>query len=222
MASALVTPVLVSAGRLETESPNLCTFRGKGLLQQVTFYTLVETTAQDNPDLCSWAARRLRDLIGHSRGSLTSALLQAVQGCHQELLAANQQGEPQDRVGLGITCLALRTDEVYLATAGPSLVYVLDGQGVRNVGVANALEGAVGLAASQLPVNLHRLTRGEAGAALVAMSSLSSMVTLEGVKAVLTAAPQEALTRLQLLVRQEPSFAALLVTWPKEQQPRRA
>jgi hypothetical protein len=56
----------------------------------------------------------------------------------------------------------------------------------------------------------HPLRQGEA--LLASGSALEAAVGYEGLLAILTASPQEAARKLRLLMGEEPSFAALLVT----------
>jgi len=64
-----------------------------------------------------------------SPGSVTAGLRQAVRTVNRHLLDTNAASIPGQEIWAGLTCVALRDNDLFIAQGGPSLVYVLrDGE----------------------------------------------------------------------------------------------
>ena len=222
--SPRVTPIVVQQGDLqEGPSPFVTSFAGRGLLSQVQFHALTETAAAAPEALCQRALTSFQRLIASlGRISLTSALSQALQDCHQELRAANESEPLAARVGVGLTCLALRDDDLYIAQAGPGLLYLRDTHGVRRVeshsfgGSESSDEPSerqeLGITPGEIRVSLDRYPFRDEHVFMAAGSALAAAVNYDGLDAILASAPDEAARKLQLLMPDQPFFAALMVT----------
>ena len=220
----LVTPIVVRGGGLQQgASPFTASFKGSGAQGQVLLHALAETAAADPEPLCRRVLTALqRALASQERASLTTALSRALQASHQELQAANEQESLANRVGAGVTCLALSGTGVTIAQAGPGVVYLRDAHGVRTLEPPRmdaapepgSEEGALqlGIAAGEIPVLLGRYSLGQGQVLLAANSSLVSSVSYDGLMAILSASPQEAANKLSMVTKEDPFFAALMVT----------
>jgi len=56
--------------------------------------------------------------------SLTGALVRSLRGAHDHLVEWNRNSLKEHRVGAGVSCLALRGNNAYLAQAGGGIAYV--------------------------------------------------------------------------------------------------
>jgi hypothetical protein len=209
-----VTPIVVREGALAGDTaPLISTFPGRGLLDQVRFHALGESLATDPEERMETALAALaRALENESRSALTSALPRALQSCHRELVKGNEPLTMAARVGVGLTCLALRDDEVYVARAGPGLVYVRDRHGVRHLPGPPEGAGSLGTAEGEVDIAMDRHPIGPGEALLAGGSALEAAVGYEGLQTVLAAAPKEAARKLALLMGDQSLYVALLVT----------
>ena len=221
-----VTPILVLHGRLQnTFAPYAVSFPGRGSHAGVSFHALVETPAAAPQPLC----QRLLDILqrsirGQARSSLTTALSTALQDSHHDLLAANENTALATQVGAGITCLALRDQDVYIARAGPGALYYWDSHGVRTINPVPPAQAedseaeethersVLGLGPMQTSVTLERQTLLAGQVLLAAHSSLANSVSYDGLMTILSSSPEDAASRFELLMQDDPVFAALLVS----------
>ena len=221
-----VTPILVLQGRLQDAfAPYAVSFSGRGSHAGVSFHALVETPAADPQPLCQRLLDILqRSILGQGRSSLTTALSTALQDSHHDLLAANENTALATQVGAGITCLALRDEDVYIARAGPGALYHRDSHGVRTINPAPPAQAegseaeethersVLGLGPMQTPVTLERQALLAGQVLLAAHSSLANSVSYDGLMTILGSSPEDAASRLELLMQDDPVFAALLVS----------
>ena len=217
MAGSLrVTPIVVLEGELAAGgSPYAPSFPGRGTLDQVRFHALAETAAADPTTLTERALRTLeRSLDSHGRGSLTRALDAAVQACHQDLREANAALDIASRVGVGLTCLALRDDEVTVARAGPGAVHLVDSTGVRRVAEGSDAREALGITPGAVSVAMERHALGPGQTLLAGGSALGRAVGYDGLQAIMSSTPEATARTLHLLMAEELLFTALIVSRP--------
>ena len=221
-----VTPILVRQGQAqEGASPFILSFPGRGSHNDVRFHVLAETPAADPAPLCQrLLATFQRSVTGQGRVSLTTAMGNALQESHRELLSTNRAASLATQVGASITCLALRDSDIYIARGGPGVLYLRDAHGVRTINPLSTGEGAsdeapgsqgramLGLADGAVPVMLERQTLEREQVLLAAYSSLIKSVSYDGLVTILSSSPGEAADKLRLLMQEGPVFAALLVT----------
>jgi hypothetical protein len=83
-------------------------------------YLVVEPATPGSAEFCA----ELKDAIGavyhSSKASLTGGLLRALQGAHENLREWNRRSMRDSRVGAGVSCLAVRGQEAYLAQVAPA------------------------------------------------------------------------------------------------------
>ena len=209
-----VTPIVVREGALAGEGvPLIATFPGRGLLDQVRFHAMGESSAIEPEERLGAALVALEHaLADESRSALTTALPRALQACHRELTKGNEELPMAARVGLGLTCLGLRDDDVYVARAGPGLVYVREQHGVRRLPGPPSGGGSLGTAEGEVGVAMDRHAIGPGEALLAGGSALEGAVGYEGLQTILASAPREASKKLTLIMGDQPLYVALLVT----------
>ncbi len=147
--------------------------------------------------------------------SATRRLILGLRSAHLQLLEANRQLLPGQRHGLGVTCLLLRPDGVYLAQAGPTVAWLATADGVERMAAGHAPgplgQGWIGLDEG-LDIGAHNLV-GRAGdqlrGLLVSSYSLADLVQPEGLATQLARAPHAALTHLYLAARERGTGSVL-------------
>ncbi len=116
--------------QLRVVEPRALLSLGKG---RDALYLLLEPMGSfpDPDDVC----RRLADLIEQAywpgRGSITARLRYAIQEANRTLFEENLQAKVEERGIVGISCAVLHNDSLFLAQAGPSLVYLAHGDELR-------------------------------------------------------------------------------------------
>jgi hypothetical protein len=151
------------------------------------------------------------------------ALSRALQAAHQELWEANEKQPMANRVGAGMTCLAVREADVYIAQVEPGVLCLRDSLGVRTLQPPYA-QGTpppgvpevgyrLGTAAGEAPVKLGQQTLARGQKLLAAHSSLTLATSYDNLTGILNSAPPEAAAKLGRLMERDPFFAALLVSF---------
>lgn len=105
--------------------------RGRG-----SFYALAEPDIWDEPgrNACRIALDALDAALSRDQSlSLTSTLMRAFAAAHDALAHENQRTLPQDRRLIGLSVAALRSDELYIAQAGPALAYIVHHRQLRRI-----------------------------------------------------------------------------------------
>ena len=97
--------------------------------QPVDLYLVVEPALPDSEQYCAQLAAAIGSTFHERRSSLTGGLLRALQDAHQDLHEWNRKSMKEHRVAAGVSCLAVRGREAYLAQVAPACVLELS-QGV--------------------------------------------------------------------------------------------
>jgi hypothetical protein len=83
-------------------------------------YVLVEPALPGSEEFCG----EMKDAIGQafhqSKASLTGGVLRALRAANENLREWNRRSLKEHQVAAGVTCLAVRDSEAYLAQVGPS------------------------------------------------------------------------------------------------------
>ena len=96
-----------------------------------SLYVLVESSeaGSDIDVVCQKLVDIILDQYYRSSGSVTGGLLAGIRAANAYLLEENQQSPQSQRVYPGVSCVVLREQDLFIAQAGPALVYVVhDGQ----------------------------------------------------------------------------------------------
>mgnify|MGYP001006682700 CR=1 FL=1 len=216
--SPQITPLVVRDGNpVRSPSPFYSTIPGKGNQDSVQFHLLIESDATEAQALCQLALGSFqKSLTGGGRVSLTSVLSEAFQACHTALEAANSPHDIASRVGVGVTCLAVRGDEAYLAAVGDSIMYIRDQHGVSKItpAVQGTSSPVLGTSSDPIEVTMARPALKDGESMLVASGSLEDAVGYDGLENIMATSPQAAVEKLGLLMGDDPLFLALILTAP--------
>lgn len=91
-------------------------------------YALVELSGLvlPPPDLQQSLLDILKEEFYQSSGSVSASLQQAVMEINQALYDFNLESVREDRQGGGLTCIALRGSDLYIAQGGPAVAYLIE------------------------------------------------------------------------------------------------
>ena len=211
----LVTNLVVRDGSPQKNPfPFYSAFSGKGSQDSVQFHLLIESDSTEAETLCQRAFGSFqKSLTGGGRTSLTTVLQEAFQACHEELEAANAPNDLASRVGVGVTCLALRGDESYLAVVGDAVMYLRDQHGVSKI--TPAIQGTsspvLGTSQDPIEVTMARPALKDGESLLVASGSLEDAVGYDGIENIMSTSPEAAIEKLTLLMGDDPLFLAIIL-----------
>ena len=210
----VTTLVIRDGSRPKNPLPFYSVFPGRGSQDSVDFHLLIETGSTEAESLCQRALGSLQaSLTGGGRTSLTTVLQEAFQACHEELVAANAPNDLASRVGVGVTCLALRGDESYLAVVGDAVMYLRDQHGVSKI--TPAIQGTsspvLGTSQDPIEVTMARPALKDGESLLVASGSLEDAVGYDGIENILSTSPGAAIEKLTLLMGDDPLFLAIIL-----------
>ena len=202
----------IVGGEAREQGPWIGMYPARGGAPGADLYILVEPALPGSEEFCSPLVEVIGRLFRSRRSSLTGALLASLKAAHEHLRDWNQKSLREHRVGAGVSCLALRGAQAYLAQAGPALAYHRMQEQTLRLAPEDETAEPVGTAAEFYPeFTRHELAAGDA--LLLTTSSLSSVAPAETVEGVLALPPQDILPELFLRVRQLPDFAALLIAF---------
>jgi len=210
----VTTLVIRNGSRPKNPLPFYSVFPGRGSQDSVDFHLLIETGSTEAESLCQQALSSLQtSLTGGGRTSLTTVLQEAFQACHEELEDANAPNDLASRVGVGVTCLALRGDESYLAVVGDAVMYLRDQHGVSKI--TPAIQGTsspvLGTSQDPIEVTMARPALKDGESLLVASGSLEDAVGYDGIENILSTSPGAAIEKLTLLMGDDPLFLAIIL-----------
>lgn len=210
----VTTLVIRNGSRPKNPLPFYSVFPGRGSQDSVDFHLLIETGSTEAESLCQRALSSLQtSLTGGGRTSLTTVLQEAFQACHEELEDANAPNDLASRVGVGVTCLALRGDESYLAVVGDAVMYLRDQHGVSKI--TPAIQGTsspvLGTSQDPIEVTMARPALKDGESLLVASGSLEDAVGYDGIENILSTSPGAAIEKLTLLMGDDPLFLAIIL-----------
>ena len=210
----VATLVIRDGGRPKNPLPFYSVFPGRGSQDSVNFHLLIESDSTAAEVLCQQALSSLQtSLTSDGRASLTTIMQEAFQACHEELEAANAPNDLASRVGVGVTCLALRGDESYLAVVGDAVMYLRDQHGVSKI--TPAIQGTsspvLGISQDPIEVTMARPALQDGESLLVASGSLEDAVGYDGIENILAASGEAAIEKLVLLMGDDPLFLAIVL-----------
>ena len=205
-----ITPVAVSFGSHLTDPAPFCaSFTGRGGGSPTQVHVLLTSDGPEPEARCQAVLASLRRRLANlGQTSLTTTLNGAFQACHQELSTAGGGG-------VGLTIVAVRGDDVYLAAVADIAVFQLDRAGVRRVrpSVPGTMAAALGVLPEVTPA-MERLDMQPGEAVLVCDSAVTGAANMDGMEAVLSSTPRAAADRLASLMNNAPLFLGLIITAP--------
>ena len=110
-------------GGILVEEPTSRFARGRSLGH---LYVLVDVSGSETErDAVAFQiAQTIRDTYYGRRGSITAGLQQALQEANTLLFEENRNSLPSERRTAGASCVVLRDDDMFVAQAGPAVIYL--------------------------------------------------------------------------------------------------
>ncbi len=202
---------VITLGQPQEEGPRLRSFpRQRPDEEDDELYVLVEPTSPAGEEYAGQLVNAIgRGYQGDSL-SLTGALLRSLKAAHQQLLQWNQRSLPEQRVGAGVSCLAVRGRVAYLAQVGPIAAYhVGDGQVQRILPDEDATE-PLGQP-DQLQPDFRRYQLDPGDLLLLASPKIDELLDEQALHSILLRDANEALVELYRLSRDQQQFALVLL-----------
>ncbi len=207
-----IVPVAAHYGSHMTDpTPYYSTFTGRGGGDPVQFHALIECDGPDGEARCQAAMSSLRRRLSALGGtSLTTAINGAFQACHQELSTPGG-------AGVGVTLLAARGEEAFLAAVADIAVFQLDRAGVRRVrlSVPGTMSAALGNLPEVSPA-MERLDLQPGETVLICDSGITATANMDGLAAVLSSSPRAAADNLASLMSNAELFLGLILVSPAD------
>lgn len=177
----------------------------------VGVYMLVEPCGGASPELCGATVEVIARNFGDPGQALTANLLRALNAAHA-YIRKHHPGEYDSEFGVGVSVLATRRTEAYLAQAGPALACI------RSGGVARVIEPLVdgparplGSGSRAMP-SFSRLQLRAQDSAVLLFHSGAHLVDARRLPSVVAQPPDHALPEIYLRCRGERNFAALYLS----------
>lgn len=83
-------------------------------------YLIVEPALPGSEEFCAELTDAIGSVFHRRKASLTGGLLRALRAAHENLREWNRKSLKEQRVAAGVSCLALRGHEAYLAQVAPA------------------------------------------------------------------------------------------------------
>lgn len=177
----------------------------------VGVYMLVEPCGGASPELCGRTVEVIARNFGDPAKALTANLLHALTAAHA-YIRTHHPGEHAHEFGVGVSVLATRRSEAYLAQAGPALACI------RSGGVARVFEPPtegptrpLGSGSRATPTFSRVQLRAQDSAVLLFHSG-AHLVDARRLPTLVAQPPDHALPEIYLRCRGERNFAALYLS----------
>lgn len=182
-------------------------------------YLLVEPALPGSEEFCNDIANLVGESFHRYRLSVTGGLLRALQSAHADLKGWNSRSLRDQWVAVGVSALAVRGNEGYLAQVGPALAYA------RRQGYLRPLQphlpdaqGPLGLGDSVYP-QFSRLELSPGDAVLLTATPLRTALQEQALAGLLAGPVEECLPAIFQAVRSLPWFGAVLVAALEDRRP---
>lgn len=96
-------------------------------------YVIVEPASPGSEDFCADLKEAIGDLFHKEKASLTGGVLRSLRAAHENLREWNHQSIKDHRVSAGVSCLALRGKDAYLAQVAPASAVLYRAGGVMRI-----------------------------------------------------------------------------------------
>ncbi len=206
-----VARFVVDHGQVTEEGGRLRTFQRRRLDEpEIDLHILAEPTGPKADEFGAQALEAIgRDFVKDTL-SLTGGLRRALLATNQVLLDWNRRSIAREQVGVGVVAAVVRGTVVYMAQAGPTLVFARrGGRLTRLVPEASAL---VALGEGQIEPEIRRFEM-EPGDVIIASSlAIESLMDEEALDALLERGTDVALPELYLATRDQANFALYAIT----------
>ena len=198
-------------GQPQEEGPFLRSFpRQRPDEEEDELYVLVEPASPQSREHCAQLAEAIGRMYRQDILSITGAVGRALKAAHHQLHDWNERTLREQRVGAGVTCLAIRERTAYLTQVGPAVAFhVGDGHFERVMP-----EETAALPLGQEDVLEPLFTRYELSPGdllLLASPRIDELVSEDALRATLLRGGDEALVELFRLARDQQEFALVLL-----------
>jgi hypothetical protein len=202
---------VIDHGRVTEEGQRLRSFQRRRLEEpEVDLHVLAEpreAAGGKGEELAAQTVDAIGRVFDQDRLSLTGGLQRALAGTHQTLMEWNRRSLPREQVSVSVVSAVVRDNLVYLARAGPCIVYV------RRSGEVVRLDDATPALGETGDVPAIRRFELEAGdLVLAATTNLDAVTDTTTIESVLTRAADEVLPELYLLTRDLTNFALFAIS----------
>lgn len=208
----------IVGGQVQEESPWVGIFpdHRQGDPEAADLYLLVEPALPGSEEFCGELAAAIGTVFHQRRLSLTGGLLRALRAAHEDLRQWNRRSLREHRVAAGISCLALRGRQGYLAQVAPACALL------RRAGSPCRLEPTLPDAGE--PLGLHdefwphfrRLELAPGDRLLLLSPVLAAAVDRQELERALSLPPQDLLPTLYRAARGAQGGGALLLALTEE------
>jgi len=198
-------------GQAREEGPLLRSFaRQRPDEEEDELYVLVEPASPPAAEYCGQLVDALGSVFRQDILSTTGAMLRSLRAAHQQLHDWNQRTLREHRVAAGVSCLAVRGRNAFLAQVGPAVGYhVGDGRVRRLEPEADARE-PIGVSTTFEP-QILRFQMSPGDLVLIASPRLDQLADEEMLRAILLRGGDEALVELFRLARGQQEFSLVLL-----------
>ncbi len=186
-------------------------------------YLIVEPALPGSEEFCTELGEAIGSVFHRRKASLTGGLLRALKAAHEDLREWNRKSIKEHRVAAGVSCLALRGQDAYLAQVAPAAA-ALYHPAAAAAGPAGAQQTSLqslqpSLPDSVEPLGLHdefwpqfsRFELVEGDRLLLLSLALARALPAQDLAAALSLPAEEALPALYRQARSLSDCGALLV-----------
>jgi hypothetical protein len=213
-----VARFVVDNGRVTEEGKRLRSFQRRRLDEpDVDLHVLYEPNSEKADELGTQALDAIGRSFLNDRLSLTGALTRALRETHATLLDWNRRSLPRDQAGIGTTAALVGGSTVYLAQAGPTLVYLRRGSTLTRL--EPTPEASQPLGEGNTEPALRKLEMQNGDLLLAASLSLEDVLSVPDLTALLARTADDALPELYLRTKDLPAFALFVITCYEETPP---
>lgn len=198
-------------GQAREEGPLLRSFpRQRPDEEEDELYVLAEPASPPAREYCDQLVDAIGRVFKQDILSTTGAMLRALRAANQQLRDWNERTLREHRVFAGVSCLAVRGRNAFLAQFGPSVAYHVGDGRVRRIEPEEEARAPIGEPA-QLQPTIQRFALSPGDVVLIAPSRLDQLADEEAMRSILLRGGDEALVELFRLARGEQEFALVLL-----------
>lgn len=173
-------------------------------------YVLAEPATPASREYCGQLVDAIGRLYKQDALSMTGAVSRAMKSAHQQLRDWNQRTLREHHVLAGVSCLAVRGRNAYLAQIGPSVAYHVGDGRVRRVIPQDGAVQPLGQADTAEPIFSHyQLSPGDL--LVIASPQIDALLGEDTLRSVLLRGGDEALVELFRLAREQRDFSLVLL-----------
>lgn len=206
-----VARFVVDHGRVTEEGGRLRTFPRRRLDEpEIDLHILAEPAGPKGEDFGTQAIETIGREFVNDTLSLTGGLIRALRSTNTKLIEWNRRSIAKDQVSVGVTAAVVRGSVVYLAQAGPTLVYLRRGGKFARLVPEEAARVALG--DGQIEPELRRVDMHAGDVVLAASEDLDRLIDSASLEDLLERGTDVALPELYLRTRELPNFALFAIT----------